>query len=280
LNRNSFINKKSKKNIFLKLIIFILILGIFVIAIIGGYGCKKSNRTVSFDELSSSQTSSTISGKFLNVGVDATLPPFAYLEGEEVKGFDVDLAAEIAKRLEKELKIIQVSYSEIYDKINQPDMDIIISAIVPNDEKSKIADFSEPYYTLEYIFITLSTSKATIGNDLLSKKIGLIKSEVENLDSEFLLKYSISKYDDAVALINALKAQEIDAILISAPIGIRILNDDPESYRFIEKIKSNANYCIVIKKDTGLKEKIDEIIKSINKDGTFQVIYDKWLKQD
>ena len=277
MNQNNI--NKNKKNILLKSIIYILILGIFFISIFGGYGCRKSDQTVSFDELSSSQVSTTVSSKFLNVGVDATLPPFAYLEGEEVKGFDIDLATEIAKRIEKELKIIQISYSEIYDKINQPEIDIIISAIIPNDEKSKIADFSIPYYTLEYIFITLNTSKFTIGNDLLSKKIGLIKSEVENLNPEFLLKYSISKYDDAVALINALKSQEIDAILISAPIGIRILNDDPQFYRFIEKIKSNANYCIVIKKDTGLKEEIDETLKDINEDGTFQLIYDKWLKQ-
>ena len=70
-------------------------------------GCKKSEKTNNTAGASSSQTSTTVFSKFLNVGIDATLPPFAYLQGEEIVGFDVDLASEIAKRLEKELKILK-----------------------------------------------------------------------------------------------------------------------------------------------------------------------------
>ena len=277
MNRGNF--KKPNKSLIK--ILFLVIIGIFFITIFINYGCKKSEQTKNTNDAgaSSSQTSTTVFSKFLNVGIDATLPPFAYLSGEEIVGFDVDLAAEIAERLGKELKITQISYGEIYEKIIEPDIDIIISAIIPNQEKSKIADFSDPYYTLEYTLITLTTSKLTIGNDFISKKIGLIKSEIENLDPDFLLNYSVNKYDDAVALINALKSGEVDGILISAPIGIRILKDDPDSYKFIEKIKSNASYSIVIKKGTGLTERINEILKEMNADGTFQEIYNEWLRQ-
>lgn len=271
-------NYRNKKKLFMK-ILLLAITVIFLLTFFINYGCKKSEQAKSENGTSSSQTSTTVFSKFLNVGIDATLPPFAYVIGEEIVGFDVDLAAEIAKRLEKELKITQISYSEIYEKINEPEIDIIISAIIPNQEKAKSVDFSEPYYALEYTLITLTTSKLSIGNDFISKKIGLIKSEVENLDPDFLLNYNINKYDDAVALINAIKSQEVDGILISAPIGIRILKDDPDSYKLIEKVKSKASYSIVIKKGIGLTEKINEILKDINSDGTFQEIYNEWLGQ-
>lgn len=275
MNRDNF---RNKKKLFIKIFLPVMVV-FFLLTIFAGYGCKKTEKINNAGEASSSQTSTTVFSKFLNVGIDATLPPFAYLQGEEIVGLDVDLAAEIALRLEKELKITQISYSEIYEKINEPEIDIIISAIIPNQEKSKTTDFSDPYYTLEYTLITLTTSKLTIGKDFTSKKIGMIKSEIENLEPDFLLNYSISKYDDAVALINALKSQEVDGILISAPIGIRILKDDPVSYKYIEKIKSKASYSIVIKKGTGLTERINEILKDINADGTFQEIYDNWLRE-
>ncbi len=271
-------NFRSEKKLFIKIIIP-LMLTVFLLSVFVNYGCKKSEKTNNTSEAASLQTSTTVFSKFLNVGIDATFPPFAYLQGEEIVGFDVDLAGEIAKRLEKELKITQMSYNEIYEKINEPEIDIIVSAIIPNQEKSKTVDFSDPYYTLEYTLITLATSKLAIGNDFISKKIGIIKSEIENLDPEFLLNYSVGKYDDAVALIKALKSQEVDGILISAPIGIRILRDDPDSYKFIEKIKSEASYSIIIKKGTGLTERINEILKEINADGTFQEIYNEWLRE-
>ena len=271
-------NLRSEKKLFIKIIIP-LMLTVFLLSVFVNYGCKKSEKTNNTSEAASLQTSTTVFSKFLNVGIDATFPPFAYLQGEEIVGFDVDLAGEIAKRLEKELKITQMSYNEIYEKINEPEIDIIISAIIPNQEKSKTVDFSDPYYTLEYTLITLTTSKLAIGNDFISKKIGIIKSEIENLDPEFLLNYSVGKYDDAVALIKALKSQEVDGILISAPIDIRILRDDPDSYKFIEKIKSEASYSIIIKKGTGLTERINEILKEINADGTFQEIYNEWLRE-
>ena len=154
-------NFRSEKKLFIKIIIP-LMLTVFLLSVFVNYGCKKSEKTNNTSEAASLQTSTTVFSKFLNVGIDATFPPFAYLQGEEIVGFDVDLAGEIAKRLEKELKITQMSYNEIYEKINEPEIDIIISAIIPNQEKSKTADFSDPYYTLEYTLITLTTSKLAI----------------------------------------------------------------------------------------------------------------------
>lgn len=269
---------ENKKRVLIRTL-FLLIIPIFLLIIFTNYACKKTELQRSLKDSASSLTSTTVFSKFLNVGIDATFPPFAFLCGEEIKGLDIDLVTEIAERLEKELQIVQVSYDEIYEKINEPEMDMIISAIIPNPEKQKLVDYSDPYYTLEYTLITLTTSKLAIGNDFISKKIGLVKSEIESLNSDLLLNYNISKYDDAVTLINALKTQEVDGILISAPIGIKMLKDDPDSYKFIEKIKSKASYSILLKKGSSLTPKINEILKDINDDGTFSDIYNKWLRQ-
>ncbi len=271
-------NLSKKVKIILIKILILLVISVLFIALTTSYACKKTELKNNLNDSTSSLTNTTVFSKFLNVGIDATFPPFAFLCGEEIKGLDVDLVNEIALRLGKELKIVQVSYDEIYEKINDPEIDIIISAIIPNPEKQKIVEYSNPYYTLEYTLIALTTSKLAIGNDFISKKIGLVKSEIENLNPDLLLNYSISKYDDAVTLINALKSQEIDGILISAPIGIKMLKDDPDAYKLVEKVKSNASYSILIKKGTGLTQKINEVLKDINDDGTFTEIYNKWLR--
>lgn len=212
------------------------------------------------------------------MGVDSTFPPFAFLMEDKVSGFDVDIAGEIAKRLGKELIINQISWNEIFDRINDANIDAIISGVTNTPDRQKLADFSDPYYTLEFISLTLSTSDIKLKGDLTSKKVGMLKSEIEDLNPDFLSNYAVTGYDDVVTLIKGLKAEEIQGILISIPIGVKILNEDPETYRFIQKTQSIIKYAIVFKKGSPLKDKINQIMKELKEDGTYSKIYDSWFK--
>ncbi|MCL6088534.1 MAG: ABC transporter substrate-binding protein [Actinobacteria bacterium] len=214
----------------------------------------------------------------MNVGVDSTFPPFAFLLKDKVSGFDVDIADEIARRLGRQLKINQISWNEIFDKINDPGIDIIISGVTNDKDKEKLADFSDPYYTLEFILLSLKTSDIKKREDLINKKAGGLKSEINNLNADILSGYSMSKYDDVNSLIKALKSGEVQGILISIPIGAKILSEDPDTYIFLQKIKSNIKYSIVLKKDSELKDKINQILKELKDDGTYSKIYDNWFK--
>ena len=49
------------------------------------------------------------SGKELRAAVNATAPPFAFMENGKLVGFEVDLHAEVAKRMGKQLSLIHIS---------------------------------------------------------------------------------------------------------------------------------------------------------------------------
>jgi len=197
---------------------------------------------------------------------------------DKVSGFDIDIAGEIAKRLGRELKISQISWNEIFDRINDAGIDAIISGVSNSAERQKTTDFSEPYYTLEFISLTLNSSIITLKEELVNKKVGMLKNEMENLSPDALSDYSITGYDDVVALIKGLKAEEIQGIIISIPIGAKILNEDPDTYRFINKMESIIKYSIVLKKGSPLTDRINQVLKEIKDDGTYKKIYENWFK--
>jgi ABC-type amino acid transport substrate-binding protein len=157
-------------------------------------------------------------------------------------------------------------------------LDAIISGISNSADRQKLADFSEPYYTLEFISLTLNTSNIKLKEELSNKKVGMLKNEMEDLSPDVLSGYSIIGYDDAVTLINGLKAEEIQGILISIPIGVKILNEDPDTYRFVNKLESSIKYSIVLKKGSPLTERINKVLEELKDDGTYKIIYDKWFK--
>jgi len=239
--------------------------------------CSNNSGTAD-DKSDDSYTTVYSKSKYLRVGVDTTFPPFAFMMEDKISGFDIDFITEIAKRMGKELKLTHISYNDIYDKINDPEIDLIISAITQKSEKEKTVDYSEPYYVLEYTLITLTTGSYNLKEDMINKKIGLLKNEEEDLSDEFLAFYSNRSYEDVTSLINSLKAGEIDGILISVPIGAKLLKDDPNTFKFINKVESNEKYCIMLKKDSDIKDTVNRLIDLIKKDGTYEKIYDNWLK--
>ncbi|MHB1376580.1 MAG: ABC transporter substrate-binding protein [Candidatus Humimicrobiaceae bacterium] len=240
--------------------------------------CGKSNDEKVNSSIESTKAESTESGNYLNIGVDSTFPPFAFLMEDKISGFDIDIAGEIAKRLGMKLKISQISWDEIFDRINDTGIDAIISGVSNSTDKQKTSDFSEPYYTLEFISLTLNSSSITLKEELVNKKVGMLKNEMEDLSADVLSGYSITGYDDVVALIKGLKAEEIQGILISIPIGVKILNEDPGTYRFINKMESSIKYSIVLKKGSSLTDRINQVLKELKDDGTYKKIYDNWFK--
>ena len=255
----------------------VLVLAVIIVSLLVISCGKNSDGKVS-SSIESTTAQSTESGKYLNIGVDSTFPPFAFLLEDKVSGFDIDIAGEIAKRLGMELKISQVSWNEIFDRVNDEGIDAIISGVSISAERQKTTDFSDPYYILEFISLTLNSSNITLREELVNKKVGMLKNEMENLSADVLSNYSITGYDDVVTLIKGLKAEEIQGIIISIPIGVKILIEDPDTYRYINKIESGIKYSIVLKKGSPLTEKINQVLKEIEDDGTYKKIFENWFK--
>ncbi len=85
----------------------------------------------------------------LILATNTTFPPFAYLGGEsgqEIVGFDIELAKEIAADLGKTLKIQTMLWEEILPAIQNGKADMAIRGITITDGRKEIVNFSTIYY--------------------------------------------------------------------------------------------------------------------------------------
>ena len=213
----------------------------------------------------------------LLVGSDTTYPPFEYMEDGSLTGFDIDLINEVAKRMGKEIEISSVKWDPEFKDLRDGKLDMIISAVQITEDKEGIVDFSDPYFTLEYLMISLSESEIKIKEDLAGKNIGVLKIGMESLDEDYLLNYKVSVYEDIMVMLEDLKNKKIEAILISLPLSISLLRDNNEMYMVLDRIKSKKEFGIVFNEGSILREEINAILKEINADGTYQNIFDKWF---
>jgi len=253
----------------ISVMLFLLLAGFTGLA-----GCDSFGNTTASEN---SQASSQKNKSLLIVGSDTTYPPFEFIENGDIAGFDIDLIKEIVSRMKKEIEITSSPWDPEFKDLIDGKLDIIISAVPIEAEKTAIVDYSRPYYALEYLLVTLSGSEIKIKEDLAGKKIGVLKVGKSNISEDYLINYEVSDYEDIMDMLNALGNKEIEAVLINLPLAVSLLKDNKDMYLVLDKINSDREFAIVFKKGSSLVSEVNPILDTMVTDGKYQSIYDKWF---
>ena len=253
----------------ISVLLFLIFAGLLGLA-----GCDRFASTTASEN---SQGSSQGNKSLLIVGSDTTYPPFEFIASGDIAGFDIDLIKEVVSRMKKEIEITPSSWDPEFKDLIDGKLDIVISAVSIEAEKTTIVDFSKPYYTLEYLLVSLSGSEIKVKEDLAGKKIGILKVGKSNISDDYLINYEVLDYEDIMDMLDALGNKEIEAVLINLPLAVSLLKDNKDMYLVLDKINSDREFVIVFKKGSPLVWQVNQILDTMLTDGKYQSIYDKWF---
>ena len=85
------------------------------------------------------------------IGIKNDSKPFGYIENDELKGFDVDIAKSVSRRLLGDttgelIEFIYVTPESRISDLNSGKVDMIIATMSINSTRSHIVDFTNPYF--------------------------------------------------------------------------------------------------------------------------------------
>ena len=83
----------------------------------------------------------------LVVATNAEFKPFEYKEGDKFYGIDMEIANLLAKKLNKELVIVDMAFDAVLLSVQQQKADIGMAGLTVNPERAKQVDFSDSYYS-------------------------------------------------------------------------------------------------------------------------------------
>ncbi len=89
----------------------------------------------------------------LKLGTNAAFPPFEYVEGTEVVGFDISMGREIAKDFSMNLEVVDMAFDSLVAALSSGTIDLIAAGMSVTEEREKNVDFSLPYYQSEQVII-------------------------------------------------------------------------------------------------------------------------------
>ncbi len=97
--------------------------------------------------------SEATSGEKVILGTNAAFPPFEYVEGKNIVGFDITMGEKIAKTAGRKLEVMDMAFDSLIPALQAGTIDFIAAGMSVTEERKKNVDFSVPYFASEQVII-------------------------------------------------------------------------------------------------------------------------------
>ena len=91
--------------------------------------------------------------KTLKLGTNAAFPPFEYVEGAKIVGFDITMGQKIAQGAGAKLEVVDMAFDSLIPALASGAIDFIAAGMSVTEERKKNVDFSVPYFESEQVII-------------------------------------------------------------------------------------------------------------------------------
>ena len=236
-----------------------------------------------------------ISNNKLYVVTNAEFAPFEYKEGKVLKGIDIDIIKEYGKYLGVDVIITDTDFDSTLVSVSTNKADLAIAAITRNEKREKNFLFSDSYYSASQVMIVRDDSKyLTCSNvkELLDEvsrdgiKIGCQRGTTgqyyiegsSDWDFEGISNSTCVMFDNGSVAVKALSNGQIDGVIIDL-LPAQMYCKKFSNVKIVDLVLVEEEYAIAVnKKNTSLKESLDNFINKIKTDGTLESIVEVYYE--
>lgn len=217
----------------------------------------------------------------LVMGTTADYPPFEFIKEKKIRGFDIDLANIIAKKLGYSVYIRDMNFDSLIPALQTNRIDFAMSGFSSTPERNKNISLSIPYYVPTYAMM-YSIDKPLINKEnLVNKTIGVqlgttMETYLKTLSND-MPGIKIISLTRIPSMIQELKVQRLDGVLIEIAQAKIFANKNPNLRYSLFPSEKNEGYVVAFPKQSNLKEQFDDVIIKLRDSGELDELKKKWL---
>ena len=236
------------------------------------------------DQGSAGSSSADAGGEIttLTVGFDQAYPPYGYVGDDgEFTGLDLELAAEVAKRNDWELKLEPIDWDAKDTLLNSGAITCIWNGFTMEGREDDYT-FSDPYMLNAQVVVVRADSGIESFEDLAGKTVitqvdsaaeEVLNGDMADLTATFASLETIGDYNTAFM---QLESGAVDAVACDLSIA-QYQMAGKDTYKQLDEQLSTEHYAVGFKKgDTALAEKVTETLKEMDEDGFVKELCDKY----
>ena len=216
------------------------------------------------------------------IALTGKYPPFNfYSERGELAGFDVEVAKEIARRLDQKLDIVVTEWDGILAGLLLGKYDAIIGSMAITPERAEKVYFSEPYYISgAQLFIHRQDSAEIVNiTDMSGRKLGVGLGETyEHYIANNYPEIQLVAYKSTPAIFQDMMNRRIQGFVVDRLVGLYQIKNAGMPFIPAGPLLYQERMAIPVAKDNlDLMKKINTALKEMKEGGTLQEIHRRWF---
>ena len=225
----------------------------------------------------------------LTVGTSGIVPPYSYYKGNELHGYDIELARRFAAWLGADLSFKVYDYSAIFTAAASGDIDVIMANLQVSEERRESLPYSVTLYdeTMGIMVRDESASSAAAAyaspQDLAGKKIGAITGGHFIPEIKAIIPDAdIQLFNHSPDALQALRSKKVDAMVEDEPIVRALLagSDDLTTFPLNDDVQDFAFPIPKTAEGEALNAELSEFIRRKREDGTLAEFEKIWMGAD
>jgi len=219
----------------------------------------------------------------LRVGMDMSFPPFEVADEQGTpRGFDVDLAQEIGRRLGYDVQFVNVSFDGLYDALQARHCDILISALPYEAERTRDVSYTGGYFNAGQVIVSRQDDTRVSGPaDLASLRVAVEMGSQAHLEARRLhdqqgVALKIVTADSSDEALDLVRAGQADAAIVDGIAASAALHKGGLAIR--GKPLTDESFVIAVRRDNpGLFNQVNAALNTLRGEGWLDKLADKWL---
>ena len=222
------------------------------------------------------------------VGTEPTFPPFDTTDDDQnIVGLDMDLIKAIGEDQGFEVKFENLSFDGLIPALKAGNIDIVAAGMNKDDpERQKEVDFSDSYYDSQlFVAVTVDNDSITSIDDLtpdmkVAAQTGTTGAEkVKELKEEGKIKEAVI-LDGLDTVMMQLINGDVSAVINDKPVTEAYMKKQPDKIKMVGDALNEESYGFAVQKGNDeLLKKINDGLKNIKEDGTFDKLVDEWFNK-
>lgn len=214
----------------------------------------------------------------LLIGTNAEFPPFTYIDKGEIVGFDIDVAKEVCKRLQKKAVFKDEPFEALIPDLILGQVDFVAAGMSYTEERAKRVLFTKNYLSGDPLVI-LTTKKTPLSIEGLSGKKVAVN---EGYTSDFLLSprkdITLTRLITSADGFIAVQSGRVDAFVTAQSTVDAFFAKQDSSLFHITPIEGTGETCALVLplKKQALCEEIQKALDAMEADGTLSLLRSKW----
>jgi polar amino acid transport system substrate-binding protein len=223
----------------------------------------------------------------LVLGLDDSFPPMGFRDDDnQIVGYDIDLAREVAKRLGVQLVPQPIDWNAKEQELNTGKIDCIWNGFTITDERLKAIAFTKPYLKNAQVVVVKKSSGYSTLASLKGKTVGLQagSSAAGALEAAKTFRASLDEvveFKDNLTALMDLEARGVDGVVMDLIVANDNIKRSGKPYVVLKETLAPEVFGVGFRKnDLALRDAVQGALESMAADGTLARVTAKWFGSD